>query len=116
MFEYFVMEMRESMIGDKHSGQKLQEALNHWGRQGWQLKAITTADVKGRLGAARAGGYWSPSSGRLQQHHAPSTGDLKPTTRRPACDDRATSARLIALRPLADAVAARRRPGPVAAG
>ena len=71
MFEYFVMEMRESMIGDKHSGQKLQEALNHWGRQGWQLKAITTADVKGRLGPGGTGGLLVTFERQVQQHHAP---------------------------------------------
>ncbi len=49
-FEYKVVELREGMIGGKMSGDKLEKALNEQGRQGWQLKAITAVDVKGRLG------------------------------------------------------------------
>ncbi|WP_369809441.1 DUF4177 domain-containing protein [Frankia sp. QA3] len=32
------------------SGGKLEQILNSHAQQGWQLKAITAADVKGRLG------------------------------------------------------------------
>ena len=49
-FEYKVVELREAMIGGKMSGDKLQKVLNDNAGQGWQLKAITTAEVKGRLG------------------------------------------------------------------
>ena len=49
-FEYKVLELREKMIGDKMSGDKLERILNEHARQGWRLKAITSADVKGRLG------------------------------------------------------------------
>jgi hypothetical protein len=49
-FEYQVIEIRESMIGGKMSGEKLQKLLNEHGQQGWQLKAITSTDVKGRMG------------------------------------------------------------------
>ena len=38
------------MIGGKMSGDKLERILNEHARQGWRLKAITSADVKGRLG------------------------------------------------------------------
>ena len=49
-YEYKVLELREKMIGGKMSGEKLEKILNEHGAQGWQLKAVTSADVKGRLG------------------------------------------------------------------
>lgn len=49
-YEYKVVEVREKMIGGKVSGERLEKLLNEHARQGWQLKAITSADVKGRLG------------------------------------------------------------------
>lgn len=49
-YEYKVVEIREKMIGGKLSGDKLERILNDNASQGWQLKAITTADVKGRIG------------------------------------------------------------------
>jgi hypothetical protein len=48
--EYRVLELRENRIGGALSGEKLEEILNDEARQGWQLKAITHADVKGRVG------------------------------------------------------------------
>ena len=49
-YEYRVVEVREKMIGGKLSGDKLQKTLNEHAAQGWQLKAITAADIKGRVG------------------------------------------------------------------
>ena len=49
-FEYAVVELREGMIGGKMSGDKLQRVLNEHAREGWQLKAITSTEVKGRIG------------------------------------------------------------------
>ncbi len=49
-FEYRVVELREGMIGGKMSGDKLEKALNEQAREGWQLKAITSTEVKGRIG------------------------------------------------------------------
>lgn len=49
-YEYKVVELREKMIGGKVSGDRLQKLLNEHGSQGWQLKAVTAADVKGRVG------------------------------------------------------------------
>ena len=37
-------------MGSKMSGDKLAKILNENASGGWQLKAITAADVKGRLG------------------------------------------------------------------
>ena len=50
MYEYKVVEIREKMMGGKMSGSKLEQLLNENARQGWRLKTITSADVKGRMG------------------------------------------------------------------
>ncbi len=50
MHTYKVVEMREKMVGGKMSGEKLEKVLNEHAQQGWQLKAITSAEVKGRIG------------------------------------------------------------------
>jgi hypothetical protein len=49
-YEYKVEEIREGMIGGKMSGDKLEKVLNANARDGWQLKAITAVEVKGRVG------------------------------------------------------------------
>jgi Domain of unknown function (DUF4177) len=49
-YEYTVIELREGMIGGKMSGDKLESVLNQQAAQGWQLKAITSVEVKGRVG------------------------------------------------------------------
>ena len=61
-YEYKVVEVRESLVGGKMSGGKLEKLLNDYAAQGWQLKAITSADVKGRVGPGGAEGCLSPSS------------------------------------------------------
>src|SRR5689334_11136748 len=50
MFEYKVVSFRESLIGDALDGDKLEKTLNKHAGDGWALKAITAADVKGRIG------------------------------------------------------------------
>lgn len=49
-FEYKVEQLREGMIGGKMSPDKLEKLLNEHAREGWQLRAITAVDVKGRVG------------------------------------------------------------------
>ena len=49
-FEYKVAELREGMLGGKMSGDKLEKMMNEHGQQGWQLKSIVVADIKGRIG------------------------------------------------------------------
>ena len=49
-YEYKVVELREGLLGGKMSGDKLEKVLNEWAAQGWHLRAITTAEVKGRVG------------------------------------------------------------------
>ena len=50
MYSYKVIEIREGMLGGKMSGGKLEKILNEHAREGWRLKAITSADIKGRVG------------------------------------------------------------------
>ncbi len=49
-YEYLVVEIREGMIGDKMSGDKVEQVLNEKAESGWQLKTLTEADVRGRVG------------------------------------------------------------------
>ena len=49
-YEYKVVQVREGLIGDKISTGKLEDVLNDHARDGWQLRTVTAADVKGRLG------------------------------------------------------------------
>lgn len=49
-YEYKVAELREGLIGGKMSGDKLEKVLNQHAAEGWQLKAITAVEVKGRVG------------------------------------------------------------------
>lgn len=49
-FEYKVVQLREGMLGGKMSDGKLEKVLNEQAAVGWQLRTITAADVKGRLG------------------------------------------------------------------
>jgi hypothetical protein len=44
------------MIGGKMSGDKLEKLLNQQAREGWQLRAITSVDVKGRVGPGSVDG------------------------------------------------------------
>ena len=55
-YEYKVEEIREGMIGGKMSGDKLEKVLNARAREGWQLRAITSVEVKGRIGTGGRGG------------------------------------------------------------
>lgn len=50
MYSYKVVEIREKMMGGKMSGDKLEAELNEQARHGWRLKAITSTEVKGRVG------------------------------------------------------------------
>jgi hypothetical protein len=49
-YEYRVVELREKLVGGKMSGNKLERLLNEHGGDGWQLRSITSVEVKGRVG------------------------------------------------------------------
>lgn len=50
MYTYKVVELREKMMGGKMSGSDLERVLNEHASQGWRLRAITSTEVKGRVG------------------------------------------------------------------
>jgi hypothetical protein len=50
VYSYKVVEVREKMIGGKMSGERLEKLLNEHARAGWQLRTITSTEVKGRIG------------------------------------------------------------------
>lgn len=49
-YQYKVVEIREGLVGGKMSGDKLEKILNEQAAKGWQLKAVTATEVKGRVG------------------------------------------------------------------
>ena len=49
-YEYVVVEIREGLVGGKMSGGKVEKVLNEHAQEGWQLKALTSVTVKGRIG------------------------------------------------------------------
>lgn len=49
-YEYLVIAIREGLVGDSVKPGKVQDVLNDKAKDGWQLKALTAADVKGRIG------------------------------------------------------------------
>jgi hypothetical protein len=49
-FEYKVETVRSSLVGDKIDSGGVEEMLNDRAREGWQLKTLTGAQVKGRIG------------------------------------------------------------------
>ena len=49
-YEYKVVQIREGLIGGKMSAGKLEDVLNEHAKAGWQLKAVTSVEVKGRIG------------------------------------------------------------------
>ena len=49
-YEYLVEQIREGLMGGKMSADKVQDLLNKKARDGWQLKALTAVEVKGRIG------------------------------------------------------------------
>jgi hypothetical protein len=78
-YRYKVVELRERLIGGKMSGDKLEKILNTHAQEGWQLRAITAADVKGRVGPATSRACCSPSSGRsAEPAHGTSSGTTPP--------------------------------------
>jgi hypothetical protein len=48
--EHKVVQLCETLMGGKMSCDKLQIGLNEQAREGWQLKASTAVEVKGRVG------------------------------------------------------------------
>ena len=48
--EYKVETVRASLVGDKMDSGGLEDLLNERAEEGWTLKSVVSAEVKGRLG------------------------------------------------------------------
>jgi hypothetical protein len=55
-YEYLVVPIREAVFGGKIKAEVVQDALNDKAREGWQLKTMTSAKVRGRLGPSGTDG------------------------------------------------------------
>lgn len=55
-YRYTVVEVREKLLGGKMSGEALGQLLNEYAAQGWRLRAVTSTDVKGRVGPGAVAG------------------------------------------------------------
>ena len=49
-YEYLVVTIREALVGDSVNPGKVEDVLNDKAKDGWQLKTLTAADVRGRIG------------------------------------------------------------------
>ena len=49
-YEYKVETVRASLVGDKMDSGGVEKLLNQLAEDGWQLKSLTAAQVKGRIG------------------------------------------------------------------
>ena len=49
-YEYATESIRSSLVGDKMDIGGIEKLLNERAREGWQLKSLTSATVKGRVG------------------------------------------------------------------
>jgi hypothetical protein len=55
-YEYLVITIRAGLVGDAVDHDKVEDALNDKAKDGWQLRTLTAADVKGRVGPGATSG------------------------------------------------------------
>jgi hypothetical protein len=55
-YQYKVAIVRDTIIGNKVSEDKLEKTLNEYAVQGWRCINITPTEVKGRVGPGGVGG------------------------------------------------------------
>ena len=49
MFEYKVISVKDKLFGNRFSPEKLEQAINELGSQGWELVEIANSDSAGML-------------------------------------------------------------------
>jgi len=64
-YECKVVELREGLLGGKLSGSKLEDVLNDHAQDGRQLRALTSVEIKGRVGPGAVDGVLVT----LERHH-----------------------------------------------
>ncbi len=55
-YEYLVISLRAGLVGDAVDHDEVEKALNDKAKDGWQLKTLTAAEVKGRVGPGSTSG------------------------------------------------------------
>jgi Domain of unknown function (DUF4177) len=56
VFEYSVVSIRSTLVGDKMNVGELEGTLNSWASQGWHLRSIVETSVSGRVGPGGTAG------------------------------------------------------------
>lgn len=56
LMEYRVVSLRQTLIGDRINTDEMERTLNGFAQQGWMVKSITPAEVKGRVGPGGTSG------------------------------------------------------------
>lgn len=56
LYEYRVVALRQTLIGDKIKTDALEEALNGYAAEGWHVRTITETSVTGRVGPGGVSG------------------------------------------------------------
>ena len=67
LFEYPVVPVRSTLVGDKMNVGEVQGTLDQWSAQGWRVRSIVETQVAGRVGPGGVGGLIIVFERRLSQ-------------------------------------------------
>jgi Domain of unknown function (DUF4177) len=67
LYEYRVVPVRSTLVGDKMNVGDLQGTLDQWSAQGWRVRSIVETQVSGRVGPGGVGGLIIVFERRLTQ-------------------------------------------------
>jgi Domain of unknown function (DUF4177) len=67
LYEYRVVPIRSTLVGDKMNAGDLEGTLHQWAAQGWRVKTIVETQVGGRVGPGGVGGLIVVFERRLTQ-------------------------------------------------
>jgi cobalamin-dependent methionine synthase I len=56
LYEYRVLVLRQTLVGDHMKTDELEATLNQWAASGWEPHLMTETEVKGRMGPGGTGG------------------------------------------------------------
>jgi tryptophan 2,3-dioxygenase len=67
LYEYGVVTLRATLVGDKMNVADLQKTLNQWSANGWRVRSIVETQVSGRVGPGGVEGLIIVFERRLTQ-------------------------------------------------
>lgn len=67
LYEYRVVAIKSSLIGDKMDVGQVEATLNQWAAQGWHVRSITETEVAGHIGPGGTAGLVIVFERRLTQ-------------------------------------------------